>query len=80
MRIRLLAFASASDVLGSQRAIDLGEGSTVADLRAALARDFPALGPLWPRLAIAVDGEIARPETALRDGCEAALLPPVSGG
>jgi molybdopterin synthase catalytic subunit len=80
MRIRLLAFASASDVLGSQRAIDLGEGSNVADLRSALARDFPALGPLWPRLAIAVDGEIARPETPLRDGCEAALLPPVSGG
>jgi molybdopterin converting factor small subunit len=80
MRIRLLAFASASDVLGSQRAIDLSEGSTVADLRAALARDFPALSPLWPRLAIAVDGEIARGETPLRDGCEAALLPPVSGG
>ena len=80
MRIRLLAFASASDVLGSQRAIDLGPDSTVADLRSALARDFPALGPFWPRLAIAVDGEIARPETPLRDGCEAALLPPVSGG
>lgn len=81
MRIRLLAFASASDALGgAERTIDLEDGSTVADLRARLGRDFPALEPLWPRLAVAVDGEIARPETALRPDCEAALLPPVSGG
>jgi molybdopterin converting factor small subunit len=81
MRIRLLAFASAGDALGAaERTIDLEDGSTVADLRARLARDFPALEPLWPRLAIAVNGEIARPETRLHPDCEAALLPPVSGG
>jgi molybdopterin synthase catalytic subunit len=81
VRVRLLAFASAADALGAaERALDLEAGSTVADLRRRLARDFPALEPLWPRLAIAVDGEIARPDTPLRDGCEAALLPPVSGG
>jgi len=80
MRIHLLAFASAGDVLGSERTLELDEGSTVADLRARLARDFPALAPLWPRLAVAVDGEVAGGQTPLRDGCEAALLPPVSGG
>ncbi len=81
MRVRLLAFASASDALGSnERSIELPAGATVADLRAGLASRYPALAPLWPRLAIAVDGEIARPETPLTEGCEAALLPPVSGG
>jgi len=81
MRIRLLAFASASAALGSaERDVELADGSRVADLTAALARQAPALAPLLPRLAIAVDGELVRGEVALRDGAEVALLPPVSGG
>lgn len=81
MKIRLLAFASAGDALGaSEREIELPEGSRVADLRARLDRDHPALSPLWPRLAIAVDGRIAGQDEPLRDGVEVALLPPVSGG
>jgi len=36
---------------------------------------------LLPRLALAVDGELARdPARQLAEGCEVALLPPVSGG
>jgi molybdopterin converting factor small subunit len=80
MLVRLLAFASAADVLGAERTVELAAGSTVGDLRERLARDFPALAPLWPRLAVAVDGELARASTPLSEGCEAALLPPVSGG
>lgn len=81
MRIRLLAFASAGDALGAtETELELPEGSRVADLRARLDRDHPALAPLWPRLAIAVDGRISGPYEPLRDGIEVALLPPVSGG
>jgi sulfur-carrier protein len=81
MRIRLLAFASASDAIGArERSFELPAGSTVRDLRSRLAAEYPGLESLWPRLAIAVDGEVARPDTPLRDGCETALLPPVSGG
>jgi molybdopterin synthase sulfur carrier subunit len=81
MHVHLLAFASATDALGaSERSIELPAGSTVADLRNLLAGRYPAFEPLWPRLAIAVDGEISGPETPLTEGCEAALLPPVSGG
>ena len=81
MKIRLLAFASAGDALGAtETEIELPEGSRVADLRARLDRDHPALAPLWPRLAIAVDGRIAGQDEALSDGIEVALLPPVSGG
>jgi MoaE-MoaD fusion protein len=81
MRIRLLAFASAGDALGAgESEIELPEGSRVADLRERLDREHPALAPLWPRLAVAVDGRIAGPGEALTDGCEVALLPPVSGG
>ncbi len=81
MRIRLLAFASAGDALGfTEGALELPEGSRVADLRARLDREHPRLGPLWPRLAIAVDGRVAGPDEELHEGAEVALLPPVSGG
>jgi MoaE-MoaD fusion protein len=81
MRIRLLAFASAGDALGStETEIELPEGSTVADLRALLDRDHPGLAPLWPRLAVAVDGRVVKADEPLAAGSEVALLPPVSGG
>lgn len=81
MKIRLLAFASAGDALGTtETELELPDGSRVADLRARLDRDHPALAPLWPRLAVAVDGRIAGQDEPLADGVEVALLPPVSGG
>jgi molybdopterin synthase catalytic subunit len=81
MRVRLLAFASAADALGSDGLeLELPAGSRVADLKARLTADHPALGPLWARLAVAVDGELVGEQAALADGGEVALLPPVSGG
>jgi molybdopterin synthase catalytic subunit len=81
MRIRLLAFASASDALGApERELELADGARVGDLRGQLASRFPALSPLLARLAIAVDGEIAGDARTLVEGAEVALLPPVSGG
>lgn len=81
MKIRLLAFASAGDALGaSEMELELPDGSRVADLRVRLDREYPKLGPLWPRLALAVDGSIVSADAPLVDGAEVALLPPVSGG
>jgi molybdopterin synthase catalytic subunit len=81
MRIHLLAFASAGDALGaSELDLEMPDGSRVADLRERLDRDHPKLAPLWPRLAVAVDGRVVSPEAPLVDGAEVALLPPVSGG
>ena len=81
MKVRLLAFATAGDALGAtEMEVELPDGSRVSDLRARLDRDHPALGPLWPRLAIAVDGRISGPDAPLSEGVEVALLPPVSGG
>jgi molybdopterin synthase catalytic subunit len=81
MKIHLLAFASAGDALGaSELEIEMPEGSRVADLRARLDREHPGIVPLWPRLAVAVDGRVVSPEEPLKDGVEVALLPPVSGG
>jgi molybdopterin synthase catalytic subunit len=81
MRVRLLAFASASDALGTgELELELPGPARVADLRAWLDARYPALAPLWPRLAVAVNGSIARSDDPLSEGAEVALLPPVSGG
>lgn len=81
MKIRLIAFASAGDALGrSEMDLEMPDGSRVADLRARLDGDYPGLSPLWPRLAVAVDGRIVSGDEPLTDGVEVALLPPVSGG
>jgi molybdopterin synthase catalytic subunit len=81
MNIRLLAFASAGDALGATELnLEMPEGSRVADLRERLDRDHPRLAPLWPRLAIALNGRVVAADAPLIDGAEVALLPPVSGG
>jgi len=81
MRITLVAFATAADALGApETEMDVPAGATIADLRRLLEAEHPGLEPLWPRLAVAIDGEIARGDDKLTDGAEVALLPPVSGG
>lgn len=81
VKIRLLAFASAADALGSSELeLEMPEASRIADLKSRLDREHPAIGPLWGRLAVALDGRIASLEEPLHDGAEVALLPPVSGG
>ncbi len=81
MKIRVLAFASAAEALGARELeLELPEGSRAADLGERLASEHPRLGELWPRLALAIDGELAGPGAAIPEGAEVALLPPVSGG
>ncbi len=81
MKIRVVAFATASDILGrSPVEVVLPAGSRLSDLESDLIARFPALEPLWPRLAVAVDGQLSRADRDLADGAEVALLPPVSGG
>lgn len=82
VRVRIVAFATASDILGRQPVeIDLVAPARLDALRKVLEGRFPALVPLWPRLAVAVDGALVGDRGAvLEDGAEVALLPPVSGG
>ncbi len=61
--------------------LDLASGATVADALAALGRE-PGLAELLPALPVtmAVNRRYAEAETALVEGDELALVPPVSGG
>jgi molybdopterin synthase catalytic subunit/molybdopterin converting factor small subunit len=81
MRIHLLAFASAGDALGTDRLdVELPDGAGLAELRLWLDVRYPALAPLWQRLAVAVNGAVRGGDQPLAEGDEVALLPPVSGG
>ena len=81
MRITVLYFAQARERAGcNSKSLELPEGSRVAEARTTLQAAHPALAPLWPHLALAVDGQIVSDAKPLQDGAELALLPPVSGG
>ena len=81
MRVRLLAFATVANEIGAAESeLELPPDATVATLRDQLIAENPGLERVWRRLAVAVDGELAAADTALADGAEVALLPPVSGG
>jgi molybdopterin converting factor subunit 1 len=81
MKVRVLAFAQAREALGSARIeIELPEGSRVSDALAEIERRAGTIAPLRPHLAVAVDETLANSDQLLTDGCEIALLPPVSGG
>ncbi|MEM7481994.1 MAG: MoaD/ThiS family protein [Acidobacteriota bacterium] len=81
MKIRILAFATAAEALGGREIeLEVPAGTRVSDLAGRMAEDHPALAPLWPRLAVAVDGQLAQTSTVIAAGAEVALLPPVSGG
>jgi len=59
----------------AERTLELEDGATVADVWPRLG-----LGDEPPGLLYAVRREYADPDTALGDGDEVALIPPVSGG
>lgn len=81
MRIEVRLFAQARERAGAAvLPLELPEGSVVDDALAAMERAHPALAELRPHLATAVDGVLSPRGEPLREGCELALLPPVSGG
>ena len=81
MQVQVLFFAQARERAGcASRALDLPAGSRVRDALEAVVAAHPALEPLRPHLAVAVNGALARPDDAIAEGAELALLPPVSGG
>lgn len=68
--------------LAGTRAVDISvrPGSTIEDAWSALVERFPALAPGRPAVRFAHNGAYAPASTALADGDEVAMIPPVSGG
>lgn len=82
MQLRILLFATLKDLAGTnQLTVTLpGDAATVAQVRAALAAQFPQMAANLNAAISAVNQEYAFPEEAVRDGDEVVFFPPVSGG
>lgn len=81
MLVEVRVFGGLTERVGSPRTtVELAETATVGDLRAAVAREHPALAPLLDRVMVAVDLEMAPDDRPLTGAREVALLPPVAGG
>ena len=76
MQITVRLFAGLRELAGTdRRELELPEGASLAEVWPALG-----LGVEPPGLLYAVNRAYAEPETAIADGDEVALIPPVSGG
>ncbi len=76
MRISVRLFAGLREQAGvRERAFDVPDGATVADVWPLLDLGGEPAGLLY-----ALNREYAAPDSALADGDEVALIPPVSGG
>jgi molybdopterin synthase sulfur carrier subunit len=78
MSVTVLYFASLRDAAGVERE-QLPLPASLADLYSQLADRYGFSLPA-AKLRVAVDGAFARWDSPLRDGCEIAFIPPVSGG
>ena len=80
MTIQVKLFAVMAQRAGVREVgLELPNNSSASAVRAAVLQKFPDLS--WPAgTMLAVNQEYAGPETALRDGDEVAIIPPVSGG
>jgi MoaE-MoaD fusion protein len=81
MRIRLLFFGQVKDILGKQEDTrEIVPGTTLSDLLADYAQNFPGFKLLTGVIACSINQEYAAASTVLHDGDEVGFLPPVSGG
>lgn len=84
MKVRLLYFARLREVFAREReTLELPAPAVLADLLATLR----IRGGVWAEelaqgraFRLAVNQDIAGPETALAEGDEVAIFPPVTGG
>ena len=80
MKLRILAFGIAKDILGSASIEqEWGDGLTIQDLRSQLEKEYPKLKELRSFM-LALNSEYATGTEQINDNDEIAIIPPVSGG
>jgi molybdopterin converting factor subunit 1 len=81
MKVKVKLFAILRERAGTAEVTkEIQEGSTVADLWAALQEDYPKLAVPGIRLLYAVNQDYVRPDRVLKNSDEVVFVPPVSGG
>lgn len=81
MNLRVKLFAVAKQRIGRETIdVELADGATVANLRAAIAEQYPPLASVLPHARLAVDNQYADDAAGIPATAEVAVIPPVSGG
>jgi molybdopterin converting factor subunit 1 len=81
MKVKVKLFAILRERAGAAEVTkEIKEGSTVADLWAALQEDYPRLAVPGIRLLYAVNQDYVKPDRVLKNSDEVVFVPPVSGG
>jgi molybdopterin converting factor subunit 1 len=81
MQVDVLYFGVLKDYFGGDKdVVQLPAGAVVENLLDLLRGRAGEGLPVWKAMAVAVNRDYAELGTALKDGDEVALLPPVSGG
>lgn len=81
MRVRVKFFAYTREITGrKEMEMEVNEAARLGDILDILVERFPALKSYREEIKMAINHEYAPLETAVRDGDEVAILPPVSGG
>ncbi len=81
MKVKVKLFAMLRERAGAAEVTkEISEGSTVADLWAALQEDYPKLAVPGIRLLYAVNQDYVKPDRVLKNSDEVVFIPPVSGG
>lgn len=79
--VRVLFFARARELTGvPSTSLTLSRDTSPRAALQRLVASYPALAPLAPHCALAVNLEYASGDAVLRDGDELAVIPPISGG
>lgn len=80
MKIQVIAFGIAKDILGnSQFALELPAEATVSNLKTKLTEQFPEFTKL-ASLSVAVNTSYAKDDQLIQPEDEVVIIPPVSGG
>jgi molybdopterin converting factor subunit 1 len=81
MGIRVLFFASISDIVGMREtSVEAAGFKDVKSIFDKFAREKSSLETYRSSVLFALNSEFARPDSPVRDGDEVAFFPPVSGG
>lgn len=81
MTVRVRLFAMQRELAGAREVrLELAPGATIESAWVALVERFPALAPGRSAVRFARNGDYAPAETALANGDEVAMIPPISGG
>jgi molybdopterin converting factor small subunit len=78
--LRIALFAGMAELAGTRAAEIPWRGGIVADLRAAVAAEYPAIRPLLDRSAVAIASRYAADDVEVPPAADVAIIPPVSGG